>query len=95
MVNVQVFGERRLHKRKTCAFPVTIDDQKTAYPAIIRNLSLGGALIETPNDRKPKIGQELIITIPFQLKKDSVAVKGKIGRIKDGNIGITFVKGGI
>jgi hypothetical protein len=94
MAKVQIFGERRLHQRKACAFPVTLDDRRDAYRCIIRNLSLGGALIEPPPNRQPKVGQEFLITIPYRRKKDSVVIKGKIDRIDGNALGIVFLRRG-
>ena len=92
MAEVQVFGERRLHQRKECSFPITISDRKRAYPGIIRNLSLGGALIEPPMEHHPRIGQVLRLTIPFRLKKANVRIRGKIDRVQADGIGIVFIK---
>jgi Tfp pilus assembly protein PilZ len=93
MANVLVFGERRAHRRKACSLSVTIDDKKRAYSARLCNLSRGGAFIESAAHRIPKVGQELLITIPYQLKKDCLVIKGKIGRVKTNGMGIVFQKG--
>ena len=90
MATALIFGERRVHRRKECYFNVTVDDYKSAYTARIRNLSLGGALIEPPRDRNPRVGQELRITIPFRLKKDSVLVRGRIRRVRANGVGVIF-----
>ena len=87
MANVLVFGERRAHRRKACSLSVK------AYSARLRNLSRGGAFIESAAHRIPKVGQELLITIPYQLKKDCLVIKGKIGRVKTNGMGIVFQKG--
>ena len=92
MVNAQVFGERRLHQRKACAFPVTVEDRESAYLAYIRNLSLGGAFIERPKERKIKTGENVTLTIPFQHRTDSVTIRGRISRIEGEGIGIIFQK---
>jgi Tfp pilus assembly protein PilZ len=91
MATVQIFGERRLHQRKECAFAVTIRDKKSAYPAFMRNLSLGGAFIELPIERKPRVGQKLFITIPFRLKKETTTIRGRIDRVSDGFMGVRFL----
>lgn len=91
MANVLVFGERRHHQRKECSFAVTIRDKKSAYPAFMRNISLGGAFIELPIERKPRVGQKLFITIPYRLKKETTTVKGRIDRIADGFMGVRFL----
>ena len=90
MVNAQVFGERRLHQRKECAFPITVEDPQSAYLSYIRNLSLGGALVEQPPGRRIRVGENITLTIPFQLKRDSLVIEGKIMRIQAGRMGIIF-----
>ena len=92
MVSVQIFGERRLHQRKTCAFAITLTDRRRAHRVMLRNLSLGGALIDTPPDRPLRVGQELIITIPYRLRKDSIRIKGRVGRIDNSAMGVVFLK---
>lgn len=92
MATIHVFGERRLHQRKDCAFPVTIGDQEHAYAAFVRNLSLGGALIEAPDEQKLQVGQELVLTLPYRLKKDSFVVKGRIERVKASSAGVVFIR---
>lgn len=92
MATVQIFGERRRHQRKECAFAVAIRDKKSVYRAFMRNLSLGGALIELPIERKPKVDQQLTVTIPFRLKKGTTTVRGRIDRVQSGFMGIEFLR---
>ena len=92
MVNAKVFGERRLYQRKPCAFPITIENRDSAYLAYIRNLSLGGAFVERPKERKIKTGENVTLTIPFQHRVDSVTIRGKISRIEGEGMGIVFQK---
>lgn len=92
MAQVQVFGERRVFPRKTCAFTVTIEDHKTFYPALMRNLSLGGALVELPASRNPRVGQHVTLTIPFRLKNEIAVIPGEIFRVRPGYMGVAFLK---
>ena len=92
MAQVQVFGERRRYIRKACAFTVTIEDKKTFYPALIRNLSLGGALVELPVQRNPRVGQRVTLTIPFRLKNEIAVIPGRIHRVNEGLMGVAFLR---
>ena len=58
----------------------------------MRNLSLGGALIELPIERKPRVDQQLTITIPFRLKRGTAKVKGRIDRVQEGFMGVEFLR---
>ena len=89
-----MFGERRLHERKTCTFAVDLNDYVKIYSCHLRDLSLGGALVEYPSTFKPKLGQELLLTIPFRQKIGHVMVKGEIIRARYGMLAIAFQKPG-
>lgn len=89
-----LFGERRLHQRKSCALSITIDDYKRNYSGYLVNLSLGGALIEPASQFKAKVGQELLLTIPFIKKMGHTMVKGKVTRARQDRIVVMFLKRG-
>ena len=86
------FGERRLHQRKSCALSITIDDFKRHYSGHLVNLSLSGALIEPATQFKAKVGQELMLTIPFRTKKGFTMVKGKVTRTSHERIVVMFLR---
>lgn len=92
MSREMLFGERRLYERKSCTFAVDIDDYNKNYSGHLRNLSLGGAFVEPPAHFKPKIGQELLLTIPFRKKLGYVVVKGRITRTKRNGMAVVFIK---
>lgn len=85
------FGERRLHERKSCSRTVGVVDSKSSYSAHLRDLAPGGAMIEPPLEIKSQIGEELIMTIPYGLKKDELTVKAKIAWIRPHGMGVRFV----
>ena len=87
-----LFGERRLHERKSCSLSITIDDYYRNYSGFLLNLSLGGALIEPTNRFKAKIGQELMLTIPFWKKKGFTVLKGKVLRSRNERFSVMFLK---
>ncbi len=86
------FGERRLFERKTCSRMIMIDDHEDSYSGHLRDLTIGGALIEPTQGNDAQIGQELILTIPFGLKKDHVKIKAKVAWIKPVGMGVRFIK---
>lgn len=92
MSNPLIFGERRLYDRKACAFSVSIAADNGQYRALLRNLSAGGALIEAPSGQRQRVGQEVVLTIPFQKKRGNVVIKGKVARVKHNGVAISFVK---
>jgi hypothetical protein len=87
-----MFGERRLHARKRCAFSVDLNDYTKIYSCNLRDLSLGGALVEHPSTFKPKVGQELLLTIPYRTRVGYAMVKGRIVRIRFGRLAVAFKK---
>ncbi len=87
-----VFGERRLHQRKQCTFAIDIDDYRRVYKAHLRDLSLGGALIEIPSNFKVSIGKELMLTIPFRNRGGVVTIKGKVAETRHENMVVEFLR---
>jgi PilZ domain len=87
-----IFGERRLHARKSCSFAIEIHDYRRSYDVLLWNLSLGGALVECPRGFRPRPEQELLLNIAFRRKVGLVSVKGKIVRVKFDGLGIAFLR---
>ncbi len=87
-----VFGERRLHQRKECTFAIDIDDYRRVYKANLRDLSLGGALIEIPSNFKVRIGKELMLSIPFRNRGGVVTIKGKLAETRNENMVVEIYK---
>ena len=85
------FGERRLHERKSCSRMVGIINSKTSYTAHLRDLAPGGALIELPYDISSQIGEELMMTIPYGLKKQELTVRAEVAWIRPHGIGVRFL----
>ncbi|MBR9981393.1 MAG: PilZ domain-containing protein [Desulfatitalea sp.] len=88
----RVFGERRLYERKKCAFSVGISGRNIQFRGLLRDLSLGGALVESPPEQNFRIGQEVVLNIPFSQKQGYVALRGKVARVKYNAVGIMFAK---
>ena len=86
------FGERRLFERKSCSRMIMINDHQDSYSGHLRDLAVGGALIEPPHGNDIWIGQELELTIPFGLKKDHIRIKAKVAWTKPIGIGVRFIK---
>jgi hypothetical protein len=90
--HIMPFGERRLHLRKSCSRTVVVLDSNKSFAAHLRDLSLGGAMIEPPSEIKSKIGQKYIITIPYGLKNAEVTINAEIAWIRPHGIGVRFVR---
>ena len=86
------FGERRLFERKSCSRMIMISDYQDSYSGHMRDLAVGGALIELADGNEACIGQELVLTIPFGLKKDHIRIRAKVAWTKPIGIGVRFIK---
>ncbi len=87
-----IFGERRLFARKSCVFTVDVDDYYRNYACNLRNLSVGGALLDPPPHFKPKLGQSLSLNISYRNRPGSVFVKGIVVRYQPGQLAVAFEK---
>jgi len=88
-----IFGERRRHQRKSCVFEIDLNDHHGNFRCYLRDLSLGGALVEHPSRFKPDLGQELLLTIPFRKRSGVVVVKGHVVRARAGIVAVAFRQG--
>jgi len=84
-------GFKRKYERKDYNADIYFSFKSQAYPAVIRNISLGGALIN--HDSAPKIfeGEIITVNIPFSQTKQSVKRKAKVMWSFDTELGIEFI----
>ena len=81
---------KRRSERKRYSAEVSFSVDTSCFPAMIRNLSKGGALLA--NDTLPimKVGTVIIITIPFAVKEGCFKTKGTVMWAENGQFGIEF-----
>ena len=89
MYNIPDF--KRKYERKDYKTNIYFSAKSNAYPAIIHNISLGGALIN--NDSAPKIfeGEIITVNIPFSNTERSVKRKARVKWIFDTKFGVEFI----
>ncbi len=78
----------RQYSRYDCLVGVDYDISDWTYQCYMRDISEGGAYIET--EQPIKVGQRLIITISSPVLERSCAVNGTVVRRDPGGIGIRF-----
>ncbi len=86
------FGERRLRNRKSCSRTVQVDDAHSTYHGHLRDLTVDGAFIEPPQGQKARPGQDLVVTIPFGLRRDQLTLKARVAWVKAEGMGVRFIK---
>ena len=82
---------RRKSERKAYQAEVSFAAGSLCFPAQIKNISSGGALLATTNLPIMKTGREITLTIPFALKQGNVKKKGTVMWAEDGHFGIQFM----
>ena len=87
--NVNVF--KRKHERKVYHAEVYFSIEAKAYPAKIRNLSMGGALIENHGFPKVLPGQTITINIPFEKTERNVKRRARVMWVSKTEFGIEFI----
>lgn len=90
-IDAMPFGERRQYIRKECLRLIGINDFNMLYSGHLRDLALGGAFFEPKVGHPSTIGQELLLSIPYGLKKGFVNVHAKVAWIKHSGIGVRFL----
>ena len=84
-------GYRRLNERKNYRKDVSFSTESMIFPATIKNLSMGGALVGTTSIPIIKTGIKIIITIPFANKPGCLKRKAKVMWAESDQFGIQFV----
>jgi hypothetical protein len=80
--------EKRRHKRYVCDLPTEFDVDDWTYSGTIRNISLGGALIETSEPVGVK--QKIRLTLYSQSLERACHINGHITHRNPKSIGISF-----
>ena len=84
-------GYRRTNERKKYRKDVSFSTESMIFPATIKNLSMGGALVGTTSIPKIKTGVKIIITIPFANKPGCLKRKAIVMWAESDQFGIQFV----
>lgn len=82
------YKDLRQHPRFECLIAVDFDLSDWSYKSFVRDLSLGGAYIET--DQPISIGQEVFITVNTKNPKACCTIAGKVCRRDERGAGIKF-----
>ncbi|MBT8340621.1 MAG: PilZ domain-containing protein [Desulfatitalea sp.] len=85
-------SDRRRHARKPCDLPADVDDYESTRSCRVLNIGTGGAFIAARAE-KEQIGQELIVTIPFEKQENFLVIKARVAWRNASGIGVMFVKG--
>jgi len=84
-------GYRRINERKNYHKEVSFSTESMIFPATIKNLSMGGALVGTISIPKIKTGVKIIITIPFANKPGCMKRKAIVTWAENNQFGIQFI----
>lgn len=82
---------RRRNERRKYQAEVSFSADILCFPAMIENLSTGGALVSTKGLPTMMPGREIAITIPFAVKQGCVKRKAIVMWAEDGQFGIQFI----
>lgn len=90
--DAMLFGERRQFERKKCLRMVDINIYNQLYSGHLRDLALGGAFVEPEEDsrNRSRVGQELLLSIPFGLRNGYVSIKATVAWIRFNGMGVQF-----
>ena len=81
---------KRMSERKRYSAEVSFSTDTLCFPAMIRNLSKGGALLANEALPTMKVGTVIIIAIPFAAKEGCVKMKATVMWAENGQFGIEF-----
>ena len=84
--------DQRQYERKPYCIDIEYKANGEAYQDFLKDISIGGARIETTEDREDLcVGQEIYLRIPNYEHQKYVRVKAEVVRITDNEIGVRFI----
>ena len=81
---------KRVHERKTYTAEVLFSHNQRMYSGTIRNISLGGAFIETAHTQRFALGDSVILSIPFTAGEKHIKRNGRIKWMNHHGFAIAF-----
>jgi hypothetical protein len=82
------YHEKRRHKRYACDLPTEFETEDWTYTGTIRDISLGGALIET--SEPVGVNREVRLTLFSQSLERTCHINGRVAHRTPNGIGVTF-----
>jgi Tfp pilus assembly protein PilZ len=82
------FAEKRSNRRIACSRSADISAGNVTYAALIKNISIEGAFIET--NAPFSVGQILLLSFYSPIKQKKIAVAGEIVRAYKQGFGLKF-----
>ena len=84
--------DQRQYERKPYCIDIEYKANGEEYQDFLKDISIGGARIETIEDRDDLcVGQEIYLRIPNSEHQKYVRVRAKVVRISENEIGVRFV----
>lgn len=81
---------KRAHERKTYTAEVLFSHNHRMYSGTMRNISLGGAFIETAHARRFALGDTVILSIPFTTGQKHIKRNGRIKWMNHHGFAVAF-----
>ena len=88
---VRLDNSKRIYERKRYEPEVTFAHSKRLYRGMMKNISLGGAYIETPWVNQLSKNDIVIVNIPFTHKQSVVKRKGRVKWQNNVGFAIEFI----
>lgn len=90
--NFTIEGFRRTSERRGYQTEVSCSANTLRFPAMLENVSTGGALLSTKGLPIIMPGTEIAVTIPFAAKEGCLKRKAIVMWAKEGQFGIQFIE---
>ena len=88
---LQGYDFRRANERKIYDTEVIFSHSDTIYRGVVKNISLGGAHIETVSVNQFSTGEMVTVSIPYPSGKRNIKRKGRIVWSNDSGFAIEFI----
>lgn len=88
--NVNDFDYRRIHERKKYPAEIVFHHANRLYAGSLKDISLGGAYIETYCVNQFSIEDIVTLSIPFSSGQNNVKRKGRIKWLNDAGFAVEF-----
>lgn len=85
-------GDKRAHPRRPYTVSVDLVTAQGTSSGTIKNISVGGVLLQPGDLSEFYFGQEIVVHIPFPGHEKIVKMPGEVVRIDATGVGVKFLK---
>ena len=85
------YDQRRFHERRKYAAEIVFHHQNRLYAGSLKDISLGGAYIETYCVNQFSVSDIITLSIPYSTGKNNLKRKGRVRWLNNAGFAVEFI----